>query len=106
MYKQTLLRRWKVHARSAGKSLALVLLTVLAFAAVLRTLVALVEAIVLLILVLVAASLLLPHNLGWYWRQARREVPRWLQQVVDTLAGSESTGEQNEAKLPEKNNIN
>lgn len=64
----------------------LALLLLLALAALLRTLVALLEVAVLFMVALAAASLALPRGLGWYWRLAQRQVPRWLQQLADAFA--------------------
>lgn len=71
--------------RTAGKGLLLLVLGLLACVALLRTLVALLEAAALLALAVGAASLALPRGLGWYWQEAQRQIPRWLQQVVDSL---------------------
>lgn len=71
--------------RTTGKGLLLIVFGLLACAALLRTVVALLEAAALLALALGVASLALPRGLGWYWKEAQDQIPRWLQQVVDSL---------------------
>ncbi|MFQ9491513.1 MAG: hypothetical protein ACLR0N_11730 [Bilophila wadsworthia] len=52
-------------------------------------LVAFIEALAVLLLAMVVASLALPR-ISWYWRQARREIPRLLRNLGDLLDTSAS----------------
>ncbi len=67
------------------RGLALVAVSLLGVALALRALVALVEALAVLGLVIIVASVALPRSIGWYWRQARRELSKWLQDLGTRL---------------------
>lgn len=57
----------------------------LAAAVVVRALVALVEALSVLLLVAILATLTLPRGFRWYWRRLRRALPQLLRQWSDWL---------------------
>ena len=65
-------------------------LTLVAVSLLVRALVAFIEALAVLLLAVVVASLALPRGISWYWRQARREIPRLLRNLGDLLDTSAS----------------
>lgn len=76
--------------RRCARVLTLVAVSVLGLALLVRALVAFIEALAVLLLAVVVASLALPRGIGWYWRRARREIPRLLRQLGDILDASAS----------------
>lgn len=71
--------------RRCARVLTLAAVSVLGLALLVRALVAFVEALAVLCLAVVVASLVLPRGIRWYWRQARREIPRLLRSLGDLL---------------------
>ena len=71
--------------RRCARVLTLAAVSVLGLALLVRALVAFVEALAVLCLAVVVASLVLPRRIRWYWRQARREIPRLLRSLGDLL---------------------
>ena len=65
-------------------------MSLLGLALLVRALVAFIEALAVLLLAVVVASLALPMGISWYWRQARREIPRLLRNLGDLLDTSAS----------------
>ena len=65
--------------KRCARVLTLVAVSVLGLALLVRALVA-----------VVVASLALPRGISWYWRQARREIPRLLRNLGDLLDTSAS----------------
>ncbi|WP_308776461.1 hypothetical protein [uncultured Bilophila sp.] len=76
--------------RRCARVLTLIAVSVLGLALLVRALVAFIEALAVLLLAVVVASLALPRGIGWYWRRARREIPRLLRQFGDILDASAS----------------
>lgn len=76
--------------RRCARVLTLIAVSVLGLALLVRALVAFIEALAVLLLAVVVASLALPRGIGWYWRRARREIPRLLRQLGDVLDTSAS----------------
>ena len=70
--------------------LTLVAVSLLGLALLVRALVAFIEALAVLFLAVVVASLALPRGISWYWRQARLEIPRLLRNLGDLLDTSAS----------------
>ena len=71
--------------KRCARVLTLVAVSLLGLALLVRALVAFIEA-----LAVVVASLALPRGISWYWRQARREIPRLLRNLGDLLDTSAS----------------
>ena len=76
--------------KRCARVLTLVAVSVLGLALLVRALVAFIEALAVLFLAVVVASLALPRGINWYWRQARREIPRLLRNLGDLLDSSAS----------------
>ena len=76
--------------KRCARVLTLVAVSLLGLALLVRALVAFIEALAVLLLAVVVASLALPMGISWYWRQARREIPRLLRNLGDLLDTSES----------------
>ena len=64
--------------KRCARVLTLVAVSLLGLALLVRALVAFIEALAVLFLAVVVASLALPRGISWYWRQLRREIPRLL----------------------------
>ena len=75
--------------KRCARVLTLVAVSLLGLALLVRALVAFIEALAVLLAVVVA-SLALPRGISWYWRQARREIPRLLRNLGDLLDTSAS----------------
>ena len=75
--------------KRCARVLTLVAVSLLGLALLVRALVAF-EALAVLLLAVVVASLALPRGISWYWRQARREIPRLLRNLGDLLDTSAS----------------
>lgn len=79
----------EIESTSSYKRCARVLMpaavSVLGLVLLVRVLVAFTEALAVLFLAMVVASLALPRGISWYWRQARQEVPRLLHNLGDLL---------------------
>ena len=76
--------------KRCARVLTLVVVSVLGLALLVRALVAFIEALAVLFLAVGVASLALPRGISWYWRQARREIPRLLHNLGDLLDTSAS----------------
>ena len=76
--------------KRCARVLTLVAVSLLGLALLVRALVAFIEALAVLLLAVVVASLALPRGISWYWRQARREIPRLLRNLGDLLDTSAS----------------
>ena len=76
--------------KRCARVLTLVAVSLLGLALLVRALVACIEALAVLLLAVVVASLALPRGISWYWRQARREIPRLLRNLGDLLDTSAS----------------
>ena len=76
--------------KRCARVLTLVAVSLLGLALLVRALVAFIEALAVLFLAVVVASLALPMGISWYWRQARREIPRLLRNLGDLLDSSAS----------------
>lgn len=76
--------------KRCARVLTLVAVSLLGLALLVRALVAFIEALAVLFLAVVVASLALPRGISWYWRQARRENPRLLRNLGDLLDSSAS----------------
>ena len=76
--------------KRCGRVLSRVAVSVLGLALLVRALVAFIEALAVLFLAVGVASLALPRGISWYWRQARREIPRLLHNLGDLLDTSAS----------------
>ena len=76
--------------KRCARVLTLVAVSLLGLALLVRALVAFIEALAVLFLAVVVASLALPRGISWYWRQARREIPRLLRNLGDLLDSSAS----------------
>ena len=76
--------------KRCARVLTLVAVSLLGLALLVRALVAFIEALAVLLLAVVVASLALPRGICWYWRQARREIPRLLRNLGDLLDTSAS----------------
>lgn len=74
--------------RRCARILTLVAVSALGLALFVRALVAFIEALAVFLLALVVASLALPRGIGWYWRRARREMPRLLRKLGDMFDAS------------------
>ena len=73
--------------KRCARVLTLVAVSLLGLALLVRALVAFIEALAVLLLAVVVA---LPRGISWYWRQARREIPRLLRNLGDLLDTSAS----------------
>ena len=73
--------------KRCARVLTLVAVSLLGLALLVR---AFIEALAVLFLAVVVASLALPRGISWYWRQARREIPRLLRNLGDLLDSSAS----------------
>ncbi len=62
--------------KRCARVLMLIAVSLLGLALLVRALVAFIEALAVLLLAVVVASLALPRGISWYWRQARAEIPR------------------------------
>ena len=76
--------------KRCARVLTLVAVSLLGLALLVRALVAFIEALAVLFLAVVVASLALPRGISGYWRQARREIPRLLRNLGDLLDSSAS----------------
>ena len=76
--------------KRCARVLTLVAVSLLGLALLVRALVAFIEALAVLLLAVVVASLALPRGIRRYWRQARREIPRLLRNLGDLLDTSAS----------------
>ena len=76
--------------KRCARVLTLIAVSLLGLALLVRALVAFIEALAVLLLAVVVASLALPRGISWYWRQARRESPRLLRNLGDLLDTSAS----------------
>ena len=76
--------------KRCARVLTLVAVSLLGLALLVRALVAFIEALAVLFLAVVVASLALTRGFSWYWRQARREIPRLLRNLGDLLDSSAS----------------
>ena len=76
--------------KRCARVLTLVAVSLLGLALLVRALVAFIEALAVLLLAVVVASLALTRGISWYWRQARREIPRLLRNLGDLLDTSAS----------------
>ena len=70
--------------KRCARVLTLIAVSLLGLALLVRALVAFIEALAVLLLAVVVASI------SWYWRQARREIPRLLRNLGDLLDTSAS----------------
>ena len=64
--------------KRCARVLTLIAVSLLGLALLVRALVAFIEALAVLLLAVVVASLVLPRGISWYWRQARRNRKRRL----------------------------
>ena len=76
--------------KRCARVLTLVAVSLLGLALLVRALVAFIEALAVLLLAVVVASLALARGISWYWRQAWREIPRLLRNLGDLLDTSAS----------------
>lgn len=76
--------------KRCARVLTLIAVSLLGLALLVRALVAFIEALAVLLLAVVVASLALPRGISWYRRQARREIPRLLRNLGDLLDTSAS----------------
>ena len=76
--------------KRCARVLTLIAVSLLGLALLVRALVAFIEALAVLLLAVVVASLALAWGISWYWRQARREIPRLLRNLGDLLDTSAS----------------
>ena len=76
--------------KRCARVLTLIAVSLLGLALLVRALVAFIEALAVLLLAVVVASLALPRGLSWDWRRARREIPRLLRNLGDLLDTSAS----------------
>ena len=76
--------------KRCARVLTLIAVSLLGLALLVRALVAFIEALAVLLLAVVVASLALPRGISWYWRQARREITRLLRNLGDLLDTSAS----------------
>ena len=76
--------------KRCARVLTLIAVSLLGLALLVRALVAFIEALAVLLLAVVVASLALPRGISWYWRQARREIARVLRNLGDLLDTSAS----------------
>ena len=76
--------------KRCARVLTLIAVSLLGLALLVRALVAFIEALAVLLLAVVVASLALPRGIRWYWRQARRDLPRLLRNRGDLLDTSAS----------------